>query len=192
MKKPARVMAVGSLVLVLGCSTGPEGGSQYPERSLGWAYEIAEGVRDAEFPDGELIQIYGVHLDGEGLIEEQVLVQYEDPVWGFYFENDEDTTAFEVVVHPDGSTDSGEVDYSLFTIPVYYDASEWVHIADDTVMDQEGPDWDSTFRMLAVMREPYDEGDNVAWILYLYPDLQLAADVYLNADTNEVLHWNVY
>ena len=200
MKKLSLGLTVGLLILILGCATGTDGDGGYPRLSLGWAYEIAEGIRDTEFPDGELVVIIGVRLDGNGLIEEQVLLyDLDEPAWNFYFQDNDDSTGFWIIVYPDGSVASQGIYYFGYdTIPTYYDAAEWVHVADDLVSDYEEYDWDSTFRELRIACNYNGFECNCARIRYFVDELKVdtcqtpVAEIILNADTNEVLDWYIY
>ncbi len=201
MGKPLLILVMGSLLLSLGCATGTDGDGGYPRLSLGWAYEIAEGVREAEFPDGELVGFNGVRLDEDGFIIEQApLHNVGDPSWTFYFQDNDYSTGHRVIVYADGSVESEDTDYyDLITIPSYYDAAEWVHIADDLVFDYEEHDWDLTFRDLRVFYGMDGFECNTAWIAYFYEEELTAdichlyaAEVTLNADTNEILDWHIY
>jgi len=174
------------LALVPGCtsSTGDGDGDGH---GLGWGRNLADGVRDAELPDGVLYNIVCADITPDGEPEENL-------PWQFYYaelpgEDDEDVLI--VVVQYDGSTNTQwDTDSSLPPegLPDYDDAGPWVEAAIDAMADEGYPDWLPW--NLAV--EPYDGDDfpgtvNWALIIFVPEDFQREAVVAVDTDTNEVL-----
>jgi hypothetical protein len=186
------VCALG-LVLAPGCasSTG-DGNGDGDDHSLGWGRNLADDVRDAELPDGSLYNIACIDVTDDGEPEENL-------PWQFYYAElpggpDEDVLI--VVVQYDGSTDTQwDTDSGLppVGLPDYDDAGPWVEAAAEALADEGYPDW--LPRSLAV--EPYDGDDfpgteNWAVIVFVPEDFQGQANVFVDADTNEVLDVEVF
>jgi hypothetical protein len=195
MKKPTIVVAVGLLVLVLGCATGPGDDGGYPGLSLGWAYDIARGIVDDQLPDGTLRAINGHNVDEDGLIEDQTTVlDMDDSSWYFYLEDDSNVGALGVYVYSDGEAEWSDCTYfGLPEIPGYTSARDWVQTADQALSDYGVSDDYFDYRFITVYSDSdglYPGTDNVATLHY-YSDGG-AAWVVIDADTNEVLDLGVY
>jgi hypothetical protein len=171
--------------------------SQYvppPPHSLGWARDKAEDVRDAELSEGELQVIYGCRLDDEGRI-----VSHEDSCFTFHF--GDGYAGLLVRVDYDGTTFSQAAPAApeWETVPRYDDAESWINAGDAAALDEGLNEEDIDVRLLTVTADFNDQSegvDNYALLWYYaedeYGGLEKTAEIWLDADTDDVLQVDVY
>ncbi len=180
---------VAGILLVAACGSDPSGSgnSGYGEHSLGWGREIADGVRDSEYPGAELFYIVCADLNSEGLPEEGI-------PWFFYYADSASSDSNNVlavsVEYYTGSPTSfwqSDVTVPLTGLPEYNDAGPWVTAARDS-LDSGYSGWNEY--TLNVQGNDYPEFPmalNLALIQYMSPDSTEQLTVIVDADENTVL-----
>ena len=179
-----------SLPLLIGCNddttTGPDNEGQ-SDHSIGWAINIANGVRDNQFGEAELIGVICADIQDNG--EPEVNMP-----WQVFFAEvpSPDGRVLEVIVMYDGSTTVfWENDSSLPVTPMpeYDDAGPWVTTARNGIGAEYA---NATALSLLVGPNEYEEYPDVAnmVIINFYDDstgTQIIALV--DADDNEFVHF---
>jgi hypothetical protein len=185
-----RIIAAMSMTLALflaGCPGGSESGegcANGGNTNLGWALNIAHGVRDSELPGARLVEILGFP-DVSGRITK------EEPTndWSFYYfrGTDPDYEYLAVTVYCDGTTFSFDPGGAItFTgIPDYTDAAGWIAQA-----DQETQGLSFYYRAVQVFADEddgYPTADTVAFVSYDDEGYDKVAYVVFDADTSDLL-----
>ncbi len=180
------LMATALLVFACGSdSTGPSGGgTTYGTYSLGWGQDLADPVRDAQLPNGDLFAISCVDINDEGNLEFGI-------PWQFYYVDPADTTSMLIVMvlYTRNTTYLWEDSSTVYSteLPDYNDAGPWV----DAARDSMGPNYDDWEEYaLTVVGNPYTQFpwvSNVAILQFMSADTTDQASVILDADDNQVL-----
>jgi hypothetical protein len=178
-------------LLVMACGSDPSGGGGgFAEHSLGWAREIAHGVRNSEYPEGELFFILCPDINDQGEAEEGV-------PWLLYYAAPSDTANILAVMveyytgNPSISWQSA-TPYPLVELPDYNDAEPWIGAARDS-LGTAYSDWEEY--TLNVQGNTYEEFPlvlNVAVIQFMSPDTTGQVSVIVDADNDNVLLWLEY
>ena len=185
-----RIFAVMSMALALslgGCPGGSESDGDCANSgntNLGWALNIAHGVRNAELPGAQLVEILGFP-DVSGRITKQ------EPTtdWTFYYlrGTDPNYEYLAVTVACDGSTFSFDPGGAItFTdIPDYADAAGWIALADQQT--QAITFYYRSVQVFADEDDGYPTADTLAYVYYNDETYDNVAYVLLDADTSDVL-----
>ncbi len=171
--------------MVFGCGSDPTGGGLIPdEHTLGWGRNLANAVRDTEFPDGELFMASCVDLNDEGKPETGF-------PWMFYYAEPSDSTnVLIVLVQYIGTTNciwEDSTSVPLGGLPDYDDAAPWLDAARDS-MGTAYSDWEEY--ALVVKGNDYPEFPvvlNVAVLQFMSPDTTSQLSAILDSDNNNVL-----
>jgi len=177
--------AAAALMLACGSDPTGEGSSGYDEHSLGWGREIADEVRDSEYPEGELFYILCPDLNDEGEPEEGV-------PWTFYYAAPSDTTNVLAVIveYYTGNTTTvwqTETTVPFVDMPDYDDAGPWVSAARDT-LGSEYSQWEEY--ALNVQGNNYPDFPLVLYVAilqFMSPDSTDQLSVIMDADESSVL-----
>lgn len=176
-------------VLIAGCDDPAGLGELLPEHGLGWGRELADSVRDEEFPEGSLCMASCVDVDDEGRAETGL-------PWMFVYRAQADTTdLFVVLVQYVGTTDH-YWDDSLTVppgqLPAYDDAGPWVTAAKDS-LGAAYADWEEYALLVQSNDYPqFPQAVNVAVLQFMEPDSTGQISVVLNPDQGSVLGFLQY
>ena len=180
------VLGLG-ILLVTGCAQEQAPSNGNGAHGLGWALNIANGIRDTQLPGAKLNQIAGSYVNINGEITQGGGGILEGGLWSFsYYKGNDEFLAVNVYYdHPTDYHDPGGAMY-LQEIPPYMDAAAWVQAADSAIA--------VTFisRAVQVFADAEDwhpTADNLA-IIYYYPDdppRDHIVEVHIDADTSTVL-----
>jgi hypothetical protein len=188
MEKVTKVLVLTTVAALLGGCTrttddgGPE---EYPELSLGWARLLAEEVRDAELPGGELTYAFAGYVDADGLLVEG------QSLYRFFFA--EPAALLEVdgllvtVYYPgDAEHTPGKCEYDE-PLPDFSDAGPWIEAADGAIETIGGVEYSHrTYEVReAVLFHAW--ADFVVQVDYWWEREQHRARVILDAETGEII-----
>jgi len=175
---------LAAVLLVLGCSSDPAGIILPPEHSLGWGLNLANPVRDSEFPAGELFMLSCADINDEGKPETGF-------PWMFYYAEPSDSSNILIVfVQYIGTTNyvwEDSVSVPTGELPEYADAGPWLDAARDS-MGSVYSDWEEY--SLIVQSNDYPEFPlalNVAILQFVSPDTTSQLTVILDSDNDNVL-----
>jgi len=173
-----------AVVILIGCGSDPTGTLLPNEHSLGWALNLANPVRDSEFPDGKLFMVSCIDINDEGESESAI-------PWQFYYaELSDSSNVLVVFVQYIGTTNflwEDSTSVPLGQLPEYDDAGPWL----DAVRDSIGSaysDWEEY--ALLVKGNDYPEFPwvlNVAVLQFMSPDTTEQLSAIVNSDDNNVL-----
>jgi hypothetical protein len=173
-------------LILTGCAgTDDDGPEEYPELSLGWARLLAEEVRDAEIPEGELTYVFAGYVDEDGLIVD------EDSYHEFFFTESvypADVSGLWVIVYYSGETDHCWEFCDFDTpLPTISDAGPWIMTADDALETIGGVDY--THRTYEVREAVFYQNwaDFVVQVDYWGEHDRHRARVFLDAETGELI-----
>jgi len=185
MKKFLLIGVLVSTVLLafLGCDIATDSDGKNLTRSLEWARDIADGIRNDELSDGELFEFLVRYIDENGLLESDA----SSPWVIRYYIHQYPPDTIRVKVYADGETDYSTYDgESKITLPAYSNdnVSAWVKTADAEV-DEENLDYD--YRWLWCYHSYIEEDPcNLAYVRYYVGNDDAVATVVIYADTGEV------
>jgi hypothetical protein len=171
---------------LVGCkeTTGPDDGNG--DHGLGWALDIANPIRNAEFPGAKLFCIVCNDINDNGELEAP------GDIWHlFYAELPSPGDKYlDIVVSYDGSTyELWDTDTSVppMILPEYRDAKTWVTAARNG-LDAPYSGW-NVFALIVTPNEDPDYPDtiNIVIIEFEPEDLSGQAIAFVDADTNEFL-----
>ncbi|OPL19238.1 MAG: hypothetical protein AVO35_11715 [Candidatus Aegiribacteria sp. MLS_C] len=177
---------LASGLIVAGCgddATGP-GGILPDDYSLGWGREIADGVRDSEYPEGYLYMISCIDVNDSGEPETAISWQFN------YGAPGDSNNVLIVIVQYIGTTNTlWESDPTVpdGELPDYDDAGPWVEAAREQLGSQYG-DWEEY--ALLVKGNDYSQFPwvlNVAVLQFMLPDTTEQMTAVIDADTDSVL-----
>ena len=154
------------------------------EHNLGWGLNLADAVRDVQFPDGVLFMVSCIDINDEGEPENAI-------PWQFYYaETSDSTNVLIVMVQYIGTTNyiwEDSTSVPLGKLPDYDDAGPWLDAARDS-MGSAYSDWEEY--ALVVKGNDYPEFPvvlNVAVLQFMSPDTTGQLSVILDSDNNNVL-----
>ena len=184
------ICLLSSILLALACGSDPSGsGGSGGEHSLGWGQDLADQVRDSQYPEAELFYIACVDINDDGERETAV-------PWTFYYADSSDTTnVLAVIVQYIGTTDyfwQNETTVPLSPLPDYDDAGPWLDAARDS-LGADYSDWEEY--ALTVQGNEYEEYPltlNVAIIQFMSPDTTEQLSAIIDADSNTLLGYVEY
>jgi len=172
-----------AILSITGCSD-PAGIITPVERSLGWGLNLANVVRDSEFPEGVLFMASCIDIDDEGDAETAI-------PWQFYYaESSDSTNVLIVMVQYIGTTNflwEDSTSVPLGQLPEYDDAGPWVTAARDS-MGSAYSDWEEY--ALVVKGNDYPDFPyvlNVAVLQFMSPDTTSQLTAILDSDNDKVL-----
>ena len=175
---------LAAVLLVFGCSSDPAGIILPDEHSLGWGYNLADAVRDIQFPDGVLFMLSCADINDEGKPETGF-------PWMFYYaESSDSTNVLIVFVQYIGTTNylwEDSTSVPTGSLPDYDDAGPWLDAARDS-MGSVYSDWEEY--SLIVQSNDYPEFPvalNVAVLQFVSPDTTGQLTVILDSDNDNVL-----
>jgi hypothetical protein len=180
------VCFAGACLIASGCGDDPSGpGSLLPDdNSLGWGQDIADEVRDSEYPGGHLYMISCIDVNESGEPETGL-------PWQFYYGAPGDSNNVMIVmVQYFGTTNVfWETDPTVPTgeLPSYDDAGPWVE-ASRNQMGSQYDDWEEY--ALIVKGNDYPEFPwviNVAVLQFMSPDTTEQMTAVIDSDTDSVL-----
>jgi hypothetical protein len=171
-------------LLVIGCDSNPASIITPVQHSLGWGLNLANAVRDSEFPAGVLFMESCIDIDDEGNAETAM-------PWQFYYAEPSDSTnVLIVMVQYIGTTNffwEDSTSVPLGQLPEYNDAGPWVTAARDS-MGSAYSDWEEY--ALIVKGNDYPDFPvvlNVAVLQFMSPDTTSQLTAILDSDNDTVL-----
>ncbi len=181
----SRVVLSLFAAVLLAASCGDPAGVIVPnEHTLGWCQDLADEVRDSEFPAAGLFMVSCIDINDEGEPETAI-------PWQFYYaETSDSTNVLIVMVQYIGTTNhiwEDSTSVPLGSLPDYDDAGPWLDAARDS-MGSAYSDWEEY--ALVVKGNDYPEFPvvlNVAVLQFMSPDTTSQLSVILDSDNNKVL-----
>jgi len=175
---------LATVLLVFGCGSDPAGVIIPAEHSLAWGLNLANPVRDSEFPDGVLFMVSCIDINDEGKPETAI-------PWQFYYAEPSDSSnVLIVMVQYIGTTNyfwEDSTTVPLGELPDYDDAGPWLNAARDS-MGSAYSDWEEY--ALVVKGNDYPEFPvvlNVAVLQFMSPDTTSQLSAVIDSDNNNVL-----
>ncbi len=178
------ILSLLAAVLLAASCNDPTGVIVPDDHSLGWGLNLADAVRDTQFPDGLLFMVSCIDINDEGDPETAI-------PWQFYYAEPSDSTSILIVmVQYIGTTNyiwEDSTSVPLGSLPDYASAGPWLDAARDS-MGSTYSDWEEY--ALIVKGNDYPEFPvvlNVAVLQFMSPDTTSQLSVILDSDNDNVL-----